>query len=219
MSKSIVLFIVVISAALPLRATGSVSDRNRNDYLVPSDAFIEPAYRKLLDRKLFGTRANYARITVFPSTVSRGEFTFAIHSISQSAALTRTAAASDLWHAASDANGVIAPDVEVKVTRVEKPFPHGTALLVSTAIERMLAKIKPTLNTGRIIVDGTLVVVSVEGGAEPSVEGALRPDANGRRSRALRRLADLLDAYCDAKKSGRPQLIRKIDATARQMLE
>src|SRR5437763_10706889 len=70
------LLVGICNAALA-RDRRSLAD---DDHLIPINGRIELAYEKLLNRRLFVTSANYARIVTLASPASVGEAAIAIYS-------------------------------------------------------------------------------------------------------------------------------------------
>src|SRR5579884_157459 len=212
--------IVSIYCAAQLIATDQQGESNEpTDHLVAVDCHIEPAYMQLLARRLFVSRADYARVLVMPST-DEGEFAIAIysrHNRGDEAALTCTRAEKNLWYLmfqAQQANAYVPP---VPVIRTDAAFPKSTALAVSKAIEEMIVHSGPP-NHSVEVLDGTNVTFSIERSGAKPLQALLGPYARGMRTQSLHDLIKLLTDYCDAAPADRQKIARQIEEQATSLV-
>ena len=195
-----------------------------SDHLVPIDGLLEPAYQALLSKKLFVTPGNFTRIAILPSAASKGEVAIALYSkpttkSEENVFITCTKAEKNLWYAASNENGVLSKDTSVEIARFDAPFPKSVAMTIVKGVRRMLAQRQPPTKTNKVIVDGTDIEVSIDDGTSRPVQGLLTPYARGNNGSALRRLADMLEIYCENRTVNRERLIKKIEAEASRLAE
>ena len=190
-----------------------------DDHMIPVNGRIEVAYEKLLNRRLFVTRANYARIVTLASPASVGELAIAIYSKRNNeneAWITITRAERNLWAAEFGEDPSFPKVPAVKVTRRDASFPTSTATAVSTAIGRMLDQSRPLSKNGRIIVDATDIEFSLEKQQGRRVRALLTPDAQGPQTSALRRLTRLIEEYCEAPPAMQPNIAKQIETEAKR---
>lgn len=195
--------------------------KEQTDHLVPVNSHIEPAYMRLLSRRLFLSGANYARILVMPST-DEGEVAIAIYSRrtqkrGDDIAVTCTRAQKNLWYSMFQAQQTKANVPTVPVAQTDAPIPKSTAVAVSKAIEQMIERSRPPNHTVEML-DGTDIEFSVEN-KNGLLTGLLGPYAHGQQTRALHQLTKLLIHYCDAGSAERPQHAREIETQATRLLE
>jgi hypothetical protein len=192
-----------------------------DDHLIPMNGRIDAPYEKLLNRKLFITPANYTRIVVLSSPASIGELAVSIYSKGNNAdevGITITRAERNLWAAEFGGDPSFPKVPAVNVARCDALLPKMTATVVSGAIKRMVDGSRPLSRSGRIILDATDIVFSVEDREGKRAEAVLTPDSHGKKSTALRQLVQLLQSYCQAKPAAKPSLSKKIDLEARNLM-
>jgi hypothetical protein len=215
----LLLSICIVSSCLLLAATHSLSRQNI-DYLVPVNETVDAAYEKLLNHKLYQTPANYVRIVVLPSAALIGERAFSLHSKTENPeliTLTYTQADKNIWSAAFAMDVNLAREPRVKIRRRDVGFPKTLAVLLTERIGEMVRKSREPGATDRIVIDGTSIIFLVAGQKGATVRAKLAPESEGRNSRALRGIKDLLREYCEASVADRSALARKIEVTVRQL--
>ncbi len=220
-SSWILYFCLIAAFATSSVLAGEHEKSGLYDHLVPIDGLLEPAYQTLLSQKLFVTPANFTRIAILPSAASKGEVAVAIYSdpskAEENAFITCTRAEKNLWYAASDENGVLSRDIPFQIARFDAPFPKAVATAVSKGVRRMLSQSQPEPQTNKVLVDGTDIEFSIDDPASGPVRGLLTPYARGNNGTALRRLTEMLEAYCEATPVNRKRLVKKIEAKAKQL--
>jgi hypothetical protein len=183
------------------------------DHLVPVDALVESGYRNLLERKLYQTDANYVRVVVLPSSASVGELALSLYAKDgrqQEVFLTSTQAERNLWYAASDLDVGLAIEPPVTIRRVDVPFPRGLAAMVSGTIREMVRQSHQPSSSDRIKIHGTDILFFVPDPTGIRIEARLAPESHGRLTAAIRRLVDLLEAYCTGPPAERPVLRKRL---------
>lgn len=192
-----------------------------DDHLIAANGRIDRAYEKLLNRRLFVTPANYARIVTLASPASLGEFAIAIYSKKgndpDDVWITSTRAERNLWAAEFGGDPNFPKKPTIKIARRDFSFPKSTAVTVSNAIKRMLDASRPLSQSGRIVVGATKIEFSVENQEGKPVRALLTPDTQGKKTAALRRLTQLLEEYCEGPPAGQSALEKKIGAEARRL--
>lgn len=191
-----------------------------NDHLEPPDERFEPAYRKLLSRKLFTTPANYVRIVDLPSPASVGETSIAIYSKPDKPdeiLITSTKAARNLYYAAFSDDPNSPKDPPMEITRCDASFPKFAADAITEGIRRTLANTHPRKKGDSIILHGTEIEFSIDDRLGRNVRGLLTPYAKGKTGAALRRLTELLEKYCKTKSENRAVLVKEIESQARHL--
>ena len=206
------LLVATVSAE---RRAGSSNDF---DHLIPVDSIMDPAYEKLLAMRLFIGSTDMLRIIVVPSSAS-GEMGIAIRQSrtdgSDDMIVICTQAKKNLWSAAVDTNRNIVRNPAINTNRSEAPLPKSEAIAVIASIKRVLQRTRRPTKTERVIEDATLVEFSVVNEKGGTTRGLLNPNAYGKSATALRRLVQLLEAYCRAKPEERSELLKKLDAVAK----
>lgn len=217
--KTFVCFALFGTVSTGALAASHDPEPNVDDHLVPLEGWFEPAYKGLLARKLFVTRANYARIVEFPPLPSEGESSVAIYSKTndpEGTLITRTKGERNLWSAEFGTDPSFPKGV--KVTRCDAWFPKSTAVAVQEAVKRMLDQSRPLENPrNAIIVDAPITEFSVEDPKRGREGAFLTPYAAGKTGAALRKIAQLLAEYCDTKPVHRAALAKRIEAEAERL--
>jgi hypothetical protein len=215
------LFWSVCAALTGVASSAHPADKSeKSDHLVPIKGIIEPAYQKLLRRKLYLTPANYVRIAILPSTGSIGETVFSFHSDkadTYKVLVTYTRAQSNLWAEASDANLALTIEPRAKIRRLDVPFPKSLAVSISEAIGRMIRESRQPSGTGPIIVDGTDFLFSIEAANGQQRQAILMAGSTGKNVATLIRLLEVLDRYCNAKESNRGLLLKEIETEVKRL--
>jgi hypothetical protein len=209
-------FVPLFAASLPAEQPSGNS--NDFDHLIPVEGILEPAYERLLGKRLFRGSRDMIRIIAMPSSAS-GESGIAIqdrNDRSEDVFVTWTKAKKNLWSAAVDNNNKIVRDPAIRTTRLEASLPRSAAIAIIEAMKRALQRTRPPTKTERVILDGTLFEISVsapeKGG---TTRGLLNDNAYGKNITALRRMIQLLEAYCHAKPAQRSELVRELETVAK----
>lgn len=199
----------VSSSSALARDTGS----DNIDHLVPIDGIVEPAYLKLLSRKLYLTPTNFVRVTVLPSAASTGETALSFYSkpgSGEDVVLTCTRAERNLWAAASNIDPTLGREPAVSVQRLAVPFSRTLARSMSEVIKQMIYQSRDATGTDRIIIDGTDILFSVEDHGGRILRARLAPESEGKKSAILHRITELLRDYCESIPVDRSALTRSI---------
>jgi hypothetical protein len=174
----------------------------KSDHLIPAREIIPADYYRLLQRKLFVSPADFARVVDLPPF--RQEAVVAIYTVRSRSEvdvrITYTRSDKVLWDVGSDSQGHFIRDPAVSVKRIDAPFPEELALAVSRAVERALRDLRPRpppQPNDRVTVDGGFVEFSVSRGAQIT-RGLLTSDASGKKAQRLHHLKDLLERYCQS---------------------
>lgn len=181
------------------------------------DGIIDPAYERLLVKRLFLGAPDLLRIVAITPS-ARGESGIAIQERidgSGNMLLTWAQAKSNLWSAAVDTNRHIVRNPAIGINRLEVRLPRSAALAVIEGMKRALQRTGPPAKTENVIVDGTFfeISVSVQEKGGPT-RGLLNDNAYGKDITPLRRLIQVLEAYCHAKPAQRPELLKKLQSAA-----
>jgi hypothetical protein len=189
-----------------------------SDHLIPVGDIIPADYYALLQRKLFVSRADFARVVDLPG--GENEVAVAIYSVEsrggENVRITYTRCDKNLWSVGSDSQGHFVKDPSVSVERIDAPFPKELALTVSAAVKQALGERRPRpppRPTDTVTVDGRLVEFSVSTGRQTR-RGLLAPDAPGQKAQRLYRLTDLLERYCQAPATERAAIAQEIAKAA-----
>jgi hypothetical protein len=190
-----------------------------SDHLVPVGDIIQADYYALLQRKLFVSPADFARIVDLPP--GGNEVVVAIYTVQsdghENVRITHTRCNKVLWDVGSDGQGHFVKDPSVSVKRIDAPFPKQLAVAVSQAVKRALQERRPRpppRDTDTVIVDGSLVEFSVSSSPRQTTRGVLTPDARGTRAHRLHHLKDLLQRYCQRPATERPAIALQIASEA-----
>jgi hypothetical protein len=193
-----------------------------SDRLVPVGDIIQADYYALLQRKLFVSPADFARIVDLPP--GDNEVVVAIYTVRsdghENVRITHTRCDKVLWDVGSDRQGHFVKDPSVSLKRIDAPFPKHLAVAVSQAVKRALQERRPRpppRDTDTIIVDGSLVEFSVCSSPRQTTRGLLTPDARGMKARRLHNLRDLLQRYCQRPLTERTAIALQIASEAAQI--
>jgi hypothetical protein len=190
------------------------------DHLVPVGQMVGAAYQRLLARQLYLTPANYARIVVIPSGSSSGETAVSLYSNGarqDKVFLTKTSGESDLWSAASEIDPLLGKDPQIKIRRLDAPFPKSLAVSISTALRRLIRKSHNPVSTDRLTVDGTHILYIVEESGGRILKARLTPESEGRITGALRKLTYFLGKYGDVAPVYRKGLEKQMEAELKHL--
>jgi hypothetical protein len=192
---------------------------DRLDHLVPSNGIIKPTYENLLRQKLYLTPADYVRIAVLPSTGSLGETVFSLRSAGENvdqATLTYTHAQRNLWAEASDTNGALTIEPRVKIRRIDVPFPKSLAVAIASTIGKLIEERRDWTGTGRILVDGTDFLFSIERAGRQQ-RAVLMAGSTGMRAKTLIRVLEALDRYCKTNIQSRRRLLPELEIEVKRL--
>jgi hypothetical protein len=192
-------------------------DRENADHLVPVGRQLESAYEKLLARNLYVTPANYARIVILPSAGAIGETALTLHSGAGGRGqviLTCTHAQRNLWSEAFHLDVALTRAPTVRISRSDVPFPEDLAGGLRDALKALIRQRHEPRGTDRIIIHGTDFLFSVDDARGRVTRALLAPESAGRISASLRRVAELLEQYCESTPRDRAALAEKISAEA-----
>ena len=197
----------------PVSAEQRTGSSNDFDHLIPVNDIVDPAYERLLVKKLFGNSRDIVRIIAMTSSAS-GESAMAIREGmdgSGNMLLTWAQAKRNLWSAAVDTDRKIVRDPAIDIARWQVPVPTAVATAIIERMKRSLQRTGPPAKTERVILDGTLYEISMSPKEMRGPTRALLNDtAHGPEITALRRLIQLLEAYCGAKPAERPEILRRL---------
>lgn len=215
--RSFFYFCLTSLLVAPVSAERRTGNSNDFDHLIPVNGIVDPAYERLLGKKLFGNSKDMLRIIAMTPSAS-GESGMAIREGvdgSENMLLTWAQAETNLWSAAVDTHRKIVRNPAIDITRLQVSLPTGVATAIIEKMKRALQRTGPPAKTERVILDGTLYEISV---SPPQMRGptrALLNDiAHGPAITELRRLIQLLEAYCVAKPPQRPETLRKLQTAA-----
>jgi hypothetical protein len=193
----------------------------KSDHLIPVGEIIPADYYGLLQRKLFVSPADFARVVDLPPF--HQETVLAIYTVrsrsEEDVRITYTRCNKVLWDVGSDGQGHSIEDPAVSVKRIDAPFPKELALAVARAVERALRDLRPRpppQPNDRVTVDGGFVEFSVSRGAQ-STRGLLTSDARGKNAQRLHHLKDLLERYCRTSPVDRTSVGQQIAIAAAQI--
>jgi hypothetical protein len=205
---------LVLCSVLAGSFTSRAASIAQTDHLIPVGEIIPADYYALLQRKLFVSRADFARVVDLAG--GENEVAIAMYGIEsrggENVRITYTRCDKHLWSVGSDSQGHFVKDPSVSVKRIDAPFPKDLALTVSGAVKRALRERRPRPSprpTDTVTVDGRLVEFSVSSGRQTR-RGLLAPDARGKKAQRLYRLTDLLERYCQAPATERAPIAREI---------
>lgn len=219
LSTGLILGIAFASSNGSVAAAPS-THRENNDYLVPVNGVVSAAYERLLNRKLYQTAANYLRVVVLTSTGTVGERAFSLHSTGTSperVSLTYTQADENIWSAAFALDTNLTKEPRVNVRRMDVPFPKHLAVLLADRIGQMVHRRKTARSTDRVVIDGTDIVFVINDHKGETSQARLASESEGRNSRALRNIKDLLRNYCESKASDRSPLAKRIEGEVKAL--
>jgi hypothetical protein len=95
---------------------------------------------------------------------------------------------------------------------MDVPFPQTLAIHLTKRIGKMVHKSREAGPTDRIVIDGTHIMFVVGGRNGTPLQARLASESEGRNSRALRKIKDLLREYCEAKAPDYSALANQIEA-------
>ena len=201
----------------PVSAERRPGRSNDFDHLIPVDGIIDPAYERLLVKRLFAGSNDLLRIiAITPS--ARGEAGIAIQDRMDGSGnmfVTWAQAKKNMWSAAVDTNRNIVRNPAIGISRLEAPLPRAAALAVVESMKRALQRTGPPTKTENVILDGTFFEISVSAQEKGAPRrGLLNDNAYGKDVTALRRLVLLLETYCRARPEQRTELLKKLQVTA-----
>jgi hypothetical protein len=195
--------------------------RENVDHLVPVDGVIDPAYQRLLSRELYLTPANCMRIVLLPSAASIGETALSFNSTPRGTmeqmVLTCTTAQRNLWSAASEIDSTLRGNPAVRVRRLDVRFPNELSKSISQALKQMIAQSRQPRGSDQIVIDGTDVLFTIENKSGPAMQARLAPESEGKKSKLLRTLVDLLREYCRSNRVEQEALTTRIEAAAQRL--
>jgi hypothetical protein len=190
-----------------------------SDHLIPIGEIIPADYYALLQRKLFVSPADFARVVDLPP--GGQEVVVAIYTVrsrsKEGVQITYTRCDKVLWDVGRDGQGNVTKEPSVSVKRLDAPFPKQLALTVNRAFKRALAERRPRpapRDTDVVTVDGSLVEFSVSGDQRRTARGLLTPDARGKKAQTLHHLKDLLERYCQTPAADRASVGQQIAVAA-----
>ncbi len=193
------------------------------DHLVPrfpDSSWGVPGYYALLQKRLFLTRADYARVLVLQSFT--GECAVAVYSSgSNGACVTCTKADEDLWQQRSSALYAVPKDPaadrrRIHITRLDAPLAISTAAAIRDAFAAMLRHTAPYRGGGPVVVDGTYIEFSLTG-ADETMIGAVIPGMHSKKTSELTKIAYMLKTYCATPSNQRSALAAHIETRAKSL--
>jgi hypothetical protein len=191
---------------------------NDFDHLIPVDGIIEPAYEALLAKRLFVGSTDILRIITIPPSAS-GETGIAIQNRTDGSGnifVSWTQAKKNLWSAAVDKNRNIVRNPAIDTNRLEVSVPKSVATAIVESIKRVLQRVRPPTKTERVILDGTMIEISISDQKGQTTRGLLDENAHGKNITALRRVVQLLEAYCHAKPAARSELLKELESVSEE---
>ena len=176
----------------------------------------EKAYRRVLESKLFRTRADCARFTVRSS--SRPELALSVYSRRLHRSNPRHAyyvavtEASKNIHQSLQQNSVSAVDVD----RQRAWIPKSAAVALRQLWTKLLAQANPTDAPPDFSVNGEAIELSLDASPTPVSIDEI-PVLGKEEAGTLQRLRALLERYCTVERGERPALAEKIKSDARDL--
>lgn len=208
----------VLVAGLSLSAAHG--NPNDFDHLIPVGDILDPAYERLLSERLFMGSEAVLRITAITPS-ARGEVGIAIQDRTKGLGdmlVTWAQAEKNLWSAAVDTHRKIVRSPGINVIRLEAPLPRSAGTAVVDGMKRALQRTAPPPETENVTVDGTFFEIALSVKKQGATQrGLLNDNARGKHVAAMRRLIQLLEAYCRAKPAQRNELLSQIDLVAKDI--
>lgn len=221
-------YLVLLSDALISQAI----TLDQADHLLPLDpnqGMPIVGYHKTVEKRLFLTPADCARMLVLPS--AGGEESVSIYSRSKSPIgekeyfITLVKSERNIWYQRmyqnmpGTQNDPGASRAPIKLRRIDAKFPVNCALAVRQAWIAMLTRVGPLPpqdGTERVVLDGAdFEFSSVDRGR--AVAGYVPPGMRGKHTSTLRHLGQLLIDYCEASDAQRPHIAEAITNSAHQL--
>lgn len=213
-------FVFGASILLALCSMHAKPSRSNVDHLVPVGQMVYVPYQLLLARNLYLTPANYVRVVFVPSSGAGPETAISLYSNlenTEEAILTWTQGDREVWAAASDLDPTLSRDPKVKINRVDLPFPKMLAISLSKAIQAMIEHSREATSSDRVTLHGTHILFMIDDFKGRTIQARLSPESRGRRTSALRKVTQVLMAYCKSKPEERPKLRKKIQGEVRRL--
>lgn len=222
MNKNATLFFKLILSLIVAATVSSICahrlEAQTTDHLVfASTDSLVLRYQRLVAENLYKAPSDLGRAVVCPPF--EGEFALSIYPTDGNADLAVVAlvrAQKNIWYAASRLDHDLRVNPTVPVKRLNATMKRRVAFAAAEAISHAIARTRPPAPTERVIVDGTRILFFAPAHAETKTKSAeLDPMAEGKLSKALRRLVSLLEKYCSSSSIERQELSKEIEAQAR----
>ena len=189
------------------------------DHLVPKNPATDGALRPILERKLFVTPGDCARVLIRPPDT--GEAVVAVYRNRAGGSgdqffVTVTKAEKNIDMTAN-VDSAEAAD-RIKIARCDAPIRKTTALAIRSAWGTMLERTHEPRFYARSTLHREELEFSIKGDGQAEVFATL-PNKGGRSVSALIKLAKQLETYCHAPVAGRSKLASDIERDARHLVQ